>query len=271
VAEKRGLAPETPEARPLLPGVGVGVSLTSAPRQKCGRGTTRAFTLIELMVVVILISILTVLAMPTMGEARFSAHTLDDATKIAELYREARTRAMARGAAMMVQGASANTYGSFQASPSINNGGLGVFLLYEAQVPGGVVAGSPTVPLPGGSPINTCGMPTTNWASITSPANALTSLIDEVNLNTTIELQADIWSTLADPSATIPTAQSLCYTPLGRTYYQAVANPVFTPGVNLLHGVLQIAVQRSGIGGPVVGITRTVVVPDSGSTRIISQ
>ena len=87
---------------------------------------TRAFTLVELIaIVVILIGILTVMAIPTMAEARYNARTFDDATQIAELYRDGRARAMGRGAAMLLQMTSAN---------SIGGANLGTFTLYEAQV-----------------------------------------------------------------------------------------------------------------------------------------
>jgi type II secretory pathway pseudopilin PulG len=218
------------------------------------------------MVVVILIGILTVMAIPTMAEARFSARTLDDATKVAELYREGRSRALARGTAMLVQGASANGYGTFVAAPTNVSGGLGVFFMYEAQV---AIGSAAVLPLPGGSPLSSCGAPATSWPTII--AAAATSLVDEVNFNTNGEVDAQIWSTFADSSAVAPTQTSICFTPLGRTYYQATATPVFTPGAGLLHGELQIAVQRSGLSGPVTGLTRTVVIPDSGSTRIVSR
>jgi type II secretory pathway pseudopilin PulG len=221
----------------------------------------------ELMVVVILIGILTVMAMPTMAEAHANARTLDDATRIAELYRAGRTRAIGRGAAMLVQMASANRYNSFNATPTNAAGGLGVFFLYEAQVTG--TGFSSLLPLPGGSPLSSCGSPATVWPTII--ANASSSLMDEVTLNTTAEQTYQIWSTLNDDTGVVPTAGSLCYTPLGRTYYQPTATPVFTPGAGMLRGELQISVQRSGIGGPVTGITRTVIVPDSGSTRIVSR
>jgi type II secretory pathway pseudopilin PulG len=222
----------------------------------------------ELMVVVILIGILTVMALPTMAEAHYSARTLDDATKIAELYRSARTRALGRGAAMLVQGASMNLYNSMNGAPTNVSGGLGVFFLYEAQVAVTGIAGSGLLPLPPGSPLSSCGVPTTVWPTII--ASASTTLMDEVNLNTTAEQGAQIWSTISDSNGP-ETVTSLCYTPLGRTYYALSATPVFTAGANLLHGELQIAVQRSGLGGPVSGLTRTVIIPDSGATRIVSR
>lgn len=224
---------------------------------------SRAFTLVELMIVVILIGILTVMAIPTMAEARYNAHTLDDATQIAELYREARTRAMGRGAAMLMK--SSATGGTTFPGVSAD---LGTFTLFEAQVVG-TGSGTAAFPLPGGSPLSSCGAPTTDWAAITLAAT--TTTIDVVNLNKGLEQNAQLWSVLSDGFTATPTVGSLCFTPLGRAYYQASATPVFTPGAGLMHGDIQVAVQRSGTGGPVTGLTRTVIIPDSGSTRIVSK
>lgn len=228
------------------------------------------------MVVVILIGILTMMAVPSMAVARYNAKTLDDATRIAELYREGRTRSIGRGSATLLQMSSANAMAGRQTSPAAGNGGLGFFQLFEAQIPGTGAGGgalTTSLPLPGGSPISSCALlpPTVTWATVTSPANAVSTLIDEVDLNGVGEAAAEIWTTLQDGSGGAINVGSLCYTPLGRAYYQANAAPVFTAGANLLHGDLQISVQRSGKGGPVTGITRTVIVPDSGSTRIVSR
>jgi prepilin-type N-terminal cleavage/methylation domain-containing protein len=228
-----------------------------------GRHTSRGFTLVELMVVVILVGILTVMAIPTMAEAHYNARTLDDATQIAELYREGRTRALSRGSAMLLQMQSANMMGG----PATE---LGTFTLYEGQVPPTAGVASITNPLPGGSPLGSCGGPMTNWTTLTT-TNAATSLIDSVTLDKPFEQKAQMWTTLNDGTGTAPNVGSLCYTPLGRTYYQPTLTPTFTTGVGFFHGDLQISVQRSGVGGAVTGITRTVVVPDSGSTRIISR
>jgi prepilin-type N-terminal cleavage/methylation domain-containing protein len=234
-----------------------------------GRGDTRAFTLIELMVVVVLVGVLTVLAIPTMAEARYNARTFDNATQIAEIFREARTRAMGRGAAMLVGLSSGNAM-----ALTVGASDLGTFTLYEGQVPtsyGAVTVGGP--PLPGGSPLSSCAPPAVAyniWPLVV--ANAATTLMDQVNLNNNGEVQAQIWTTLNDGSGTTPTVGGLCYTPLGRMYYQPAFPPVFTAGVDYLHGAIQITVQRSGTGvATATGLKRTVIVPDSGSTRIVSQ
>jgi Tfp pilus assembly protein FimT len=217
------------------------------------------------MVVVVLIGILAVLAIPTMAEAHLNARTLDDATRVAELFREARTRAMARGAAMLVTATSKNANASAD---------LGTYTMWEGQIWGNTAA-TTALPLPGGSPVSSCGAPIANyWTTVTSALYAPTTQMETVNFNTASEIEAGIWSVINDGPGSVQTSASLCYTPLGKAYYQAnTVQPVFVPGVGVLRGQLQVAVQRSeqGAAGAVTGLTRTVIIPDSGSTRIVSR
>jgi prepilin-type N-terminal cleavage/methylation domain-containing protein len=229
------------------------------------RRAARAFTLVELMIVVVLVGVLTVMAIPSMGEARYNARSMDDASEIAELFRQARSRAIGRGAAQLVSmSATANGAASTQTFPG---GDLGTYALYEAQTTAQSDGGSLPI-LPAGSPLSSCGSPTTSWGGIL--AAGIT--IDNVNLNRAAENQAMIWSAINDGTSSPPTVPPgyLCYTPLGRTYYNSTSAN-FTPGVNLLIGELQISVYRSNVGGAATGLTRTVVIPNSGATRIVSQ
>jgi len=227
------------------------------------------------MVVVILIGILTMLAIPSMGEARYNARSMDDATQIAELFREARTRAIGRGAAQLVQ-ISATGGTSFPGTGTSID--LGTFKLYEAQAgaagTGTAVAdgGNTGLALPGGSPLSSCGAPATSWsAAVTAADLSNPALIDVFTMTRLAEQNAQIWSSFSDQITASPVKGSICFTPLGRTYYNQ-ATPSFTPGVNVLLGELQIAVYRSNLStGAANGLTRTVIIPNSGATRIVSK
>src|SRR6476619_2331488 len=72
-------------------------------RASGARAPARGFTLIELMVVVILVGIMVMLAVPSMSSARHDRRVYEDASSIAQLVRDARARAMGRGAAVVVQ------------------------------------------------------------------------------------------------------------------------------------------------------------------------
>jgi type II secretory pathway pseudopilin PulG len=212
------------------------------------------------MVVVMLIGILAVIAIPSMTSAQLDRRAYKDAISIAELFREARTRAMGRGAAEMIT--------------MTQNGGTtgpnrGTFLLYEGQV----IAAPPLGILPIGSPMSTCGAPT-NWVN----PGSTSVLVDGVNLNGSLDVQDGIWTTITGPNGAggIGTLNSafMCFTPLGRAYYSAGgAAPNFIPGSPML-GEVQIALQHNyggGVGVLQTGITRTVIIPNSGATRIISK
>ena len=147
-------------------------------------------------------------------------HAYDDAGSIMMLFRSARTRAVARGSAVLV---------SMTANGTTDRG---TFMMYEAcrrTSLGGLAQ----------TPVATCKTPTT-WLPLPTPqnptANPNVTLVDGVNLNDPgIETQADIETQLlVYPSPSSSTAVSIgtgyvCYTPLGHTYVTSGAGA--TPAV----------------------------------------
>ncbi len=207
------------------------------------------------MVVVIIIGIIAAMAVPSMVQARLDRNAYDDAGAIMQLFRNARTRAVGRGAAITIQMTqSTNDRGTFQS--------------YEAVQlnSGGVVAYQ--------TPVGTCKTPQV-WAPLAA-TNLQVQLIDGVNLNGSIEADANIVASIWSYSGTTATQVNtgwVCFTPLGHVYMTAASSavPVFDGQLPMV-GPLEFRVQRfQGSPAAAFGTTRSVLLPPSGMARIFSH
>lgn len=216
----------------------------------------------ELMVVVLLISILAILAIPSFTTTNYDRIAFNDTGYLTNVFRAARTRALARGAATVIH------FSSSQGASQ--RGRFEIWEAVTADVPTGGTASTDFR-----TPVGSCKSPTT-WVlpSITVPANTPTNthanaFIDALDMNGAIEAQAQVFTKVLDPNGNAVTDAFLCFTPLGRIYYSTTATfDSATP----MNGVLQIKVYvfDAAQTSQTRGIVRTVVVPSSGMARFIS-
>lgn len=206
----------------------------------------------ELMVVVMIIAIMAVIALPNMGAAAIDRHVYEDASKISDVIRIARSRAMGRGAAVAVTfDVSAGKGGTFRSRESVTTD---------------PVAGSSVKRVPS----STCMSPT-DWSDSTTYYE-----YDVLNLDGTYEGQNGIQTLVyvgASKSTGITSVSkgAMCFTPMGRSYLVTGSDPVkgmFDSASPTLRAFMFETARKSS--GALVGIARTVMVPPNGVPRITS-
>ena len=217
------------------------------------RASRRGFSLIELMVVIIIIGIVAALAVPTMAAGRTDRHAYDDAGAIMQFFREARTRAVARGGAILIQMTFAGATDR------------GTFNMFESVTvnPGGAGGANRT-------PVASCKLPTA-WNNLGDGNGSV--LVESLNLNGTIEQQVDIETDFVTYDPVTGTTDGvnggfICFTPLGRTYFNQTT-PVFDGSLPTVDP-LEFRVMRMSAGVP-VGTIRSVVLPPNGMARVFSH
>jgi hypothetical protein len=192
----------------------------------------------------------------------YDRRVFTDAATIGEIVREARTRAVGRGAAQLL---------AMTTNSALN---AATFILYESVTanPNGV--GGANVP------VSTCDSPTV-WPGASGTATA--NLVDEYQFTggQTLEGEGHIVARIMDASGTVipdGTTAYLCFTPNGRVRYQvsipnasgfnAIANT--TGSTAATAGAVTVQMSRGDFSGS-SELLRTVWIPPSGATRITSQ
>lgn len=227
-----------------------------AVRRRARRSGEAGFTLIELMVVVVLVSILALLATPVMRTSRDDRVAFDLARKIEQLWTRTQTRAAGHGAHLFV------------AAPS--GGTRGKFLLFEAF--------DNTAPPLGPAPLQGC-KGATQWNAVSAwlpgSVSGFIKFIDGFDQATTagVTIDADIRTAfdiggVATPAFVMCVSGSTIYVGRGGTIALAIADM----GTQILpfSGTAQIIVSRNRLGAP-IGLQRFVRKSGNGTALVFSR
>jgi type II secretion system protein H len=204
------------------------------PRRVGGRHTA-GFTLLELMVVVILIGVLAALGVPSIASLMRDRRTNQAAHEVSMLYRQGRSLAMGRGAAVLVR---------FDGSA---NGRLEVRESMDAD-PAHCLS----------LPATSCGAG--NW-NAASPLNRLVASFDVNNNGPYSNVKMAFFQ--ADGTSA-GAAVEVCFSPLGRPFRRFAFAGAFVP----MNDVPYIEVNRVDATNKQEGILRTVLVLPNGTSRL---
>lgn len=243
------------------------------------RRSQGGFTLLELMVVIIIIGLMSVIALPTMIEARREQHTYDDASQILELMRNGRARAIGRGTATLI-------------TLDTTNGSRGIFRMSEGTGASPEIPGQLKAPRPSCFSANPASWvkndPAGGFVDWTLPNQFIEGV--DLNGNAEAELDSNIWAKITTYGLAVPggggppcggtcTPQrvDVCFTSAGRPFVSVDTDPpLFSPSSPFV-GVVEVAVGRLLAGQSNVipanahGPIRHVFLPPSGIARLSSS
>jgi prepilin-type N-terminal cleavage/methylation domain-containing protein len=226
---------------------------TKRSRRRSVRET--GFTIIELMVVVVIISVFAALAVPAMLDAGNDRKAFEMAHRTAQLLQSARARAMSTGSAHLVTMTSSG-FGS-----SATPGQILVFQGYFnlAASPNGTATASCTN--------------STQWTALPTggvppfPIGPSNILVD--GLNYKYSLDSPLESQFVFNGGAATTTAALCFTPGGRVYYASTVGGLSAAGIRPLAAPFEVQVRRFN-GATPVGLTRSVTIDGSDMARVRS-
>ena len=194
--------------------------------------------MVELLSVIAVISILTASAAPSFVRLMRDRRVNAAAIEMADMYRSARTRSMARGAAVMVRW-------NQTAVPPSNTDPDGHMSMREA------ISDISTGPA---LPISSC--TAADWSDGSNTSRRVRGF-DERRSR-----YAPAAASFYDPGGSVQSYSELCFTPRGRMFIRFDATGAFTPlfGVPRLD-VVNLATQ----------LRRRVLIPPSGIARVVTR
>ena len=202
-----------------------------APVRRKKRAAQRAFTMSELLMVIVMIGAMAAMASPLFIDVMRDRRVHQGALQAAEVYRLARARALGRGSAVMVR---------WSAGPGTGEGTLAM----REAIQGGV-----------NGPLPTSNCTTTDWTVGSTNSRAVTHLDFVAGAFGLAQFS------MSDASGAVTTSE-FCFSPRGRTFYRTTA------GWSPLADVPKLTVENKRDPVATGGRARVVYIPPNGAARL---
>jgi type IV fimbrial biogenesis protein FimT len=213
-------------------------------RNKLRRLNDRAgFTLVEMLTVVIIITVVATLAVPSVRLQLRDRRTFEMAQRVAQVYHGARMRAMGRGSAVLVRFRKSGTDVTYS--------------VLEAQRGTGDAPTGTSNAACAALPIPSCLTP--NWDS---PAATDYRKVSEFKLNAALSYDA-LNASVANSAGSASDSLDICFTPMGRTFSRT------TGGLAQLSEAYAATIFRGPSASAVVGRTYQVLLLPTGAARVL--
>jgi type IV fimbrial biogenesis protein FimT len=188
------------------------------------------------MVVVVIIAVLAALAIPQITTRMRDRRTQAVAQEVTTIYRNARLRALGRGAAVLVRYTTTDVRGTLEVREAIG---------------GTAIAAAACQTLPEASCTRLDGWTATNSRSVRSFGASVAATFSSIHID------------MRNPDDSAIAAMDVCFTPLGRTFVRFGAG-AWAP----LAIVPRANVWRNDGSGSAAGLQRVVLIPPNGMARL---
>lgn len=198
----------------------------------------RGFTLIELMVVVVIISVLAAISIPQITSRMRDRRTQAVAQEVSTLYRNARLRALGRGSAVLVRYTTTNPRGTIEVREAV----------------GGTALAAACQTLPSASCTGVAAPQRWDAADsslVRSFGAGVSSTFDTIHID------------MRNPDESAISSMDVCFTPLGRTFFRFGAG-AWTTDLRVPRAQIW---RNDGSGNP-IGLQRVVLIPPNGMARL---
>lgn len=210
----------------------------------CEERRSAGFTVIEILVVVLIVTLLAAIAVPGISKRARGNRARALAEQVATAYRGGRLNALGRGAATVVR----------------YDQTAGTVTVLEA-IQGTVVATAGLGAACATMPVNSCTASLTQW----DPGATTNQVLSTANITGEGDFTTSMQARAADGTASSNPVIDICFTPAGRTFVRGGATAAALPAFVPMAGSARVAITDPE------GVVRVAAIPPNGAARTVRE